>query len=114
MKRVAYGGESFFTSDEAAEALLAFAAAAAMSNVAEVIPIPSIRADGEIVIVELVIGPSSELFTSPVDSEFSEPDARAAVAALRSRVRELGASSTHAHGGPLAAPDLDVNDSDFL
>lgn len=114
MKRVAYGGESFFTSDEAAGALLAFAAAAAMSNVAEVVPIPSIGDDGEVIMVELVIGPSSELITSPVESNFPEPDVRATVAALRARTRELGASSSHAQGAPLADQNLDLSDSEFL
>jgi hypothetical protein len=112
MKRVAYGGESFITSDEAAEALLAFAAAAAMSEVAEVIAVPSVRDDGAMVVVELVIGPSSELITYPVDSRFAEPDTRSSTAALRARASELISSNPHATGGPIQGQDLDSIDLD--
>jgi hypothetical protein len=112
MKRVAYGGESFITSDEAAEALLAFAAAAAMSDVAEVIPLPSVRDDGKVVVLELVIGPASELITSPVDSPFPEPDTRGPSAALRARASEL-ISNQHATGGPIYGQDLDSSNEDF-
>ncbi|MDQ1597367.1 MAG: hypothetical protein QOI70_791 [Microbacteriaceae bacterium] len=113
MKRVAYGGESFITSDEAAEALLAFAAAAAMSDVAEVVPVPSVRDDGAVVVVELVIGPSSELITSPVDSRFPEPDTRSSTAALRARASELISSNPHATGGAIHGQDLDSSDRDL-
>jgi hypothetical protein len=113
MKRVAYGGESFITSDESAEALLAFAAAAAMSDVAEVVSVAAVRDDGALVIVELVIGPSSELITYSVDSPFAEPDTRVSSAALRARASELISSNPHATGGPIHGQDLDSNDLDY-
>jgi hypothetical protein len=113
MKRVVYGGESFITSDDAAEALLAFAAAAAMSEVAEVVPVPAVRDDGAVVIVELVIGPSSELITYPLDSPFAEPDTRLSSAALRAHASELISSNPHATGGPIPGQDLDSSNLDY-
>ena len=88
MKRVAYGGESFITSDDGAAALLDFAASAAMSGVAEVVTLPSVLPDGRVVLVNLVIGPSSELITSPVETAFAEPDTVDAAADLRARDRK--------------------------
>jgi hypothetical protein len=110
MKRVAYGGESFITSDDGADALLDFAASAAMSGIAEVVSMPSLRADGQVVQVKLVIGPSSELINSPVDSLLPEPDTAEAAAMLRRRAAELGSSSGHVRGAAIAGSDLDSSD----
>lgn len=112
MKRVAYGGESFITSDDGAAALLDFAASAAMSGVAEVVTLPSVLPDGRVVSVNLVIGPSSELITSPVETTLAEPDTVAAAAALRERATQLGATSLHAHGGPIPGRDLEPSAPD--
>jgi hypothetical protein len=111
MKRIAYGGESFITSDDGAAALLEFAASAAMSGVGEVVTLPTVLADGQVVSVDLVIGPSSELITSPIESSLAEPDTREAAAALRTRASQLGASSSHVHGGAIAGKDLDAPDA---
>ncbi|MES2094220.1 MAG: hypothetical protein V4531_10470 [Actinomycetota bacterium] len=110
MRRVAYGGESFITSDDGAAALLEFAAMAAMSGVAEVVSIPTVLADGRVVVVDLVIGPSSELLTSPIETTLRDPDTRAATLALRTRASQLGASSSHVRGGAIAALDLAAPD----
>lgn len=110
MKRVSYGGESFITSDDAAVALLDFAASAAMSSVGEVVTLPSVLADGRVVSVSLVIGPSSELMTTPIETVHAEPDTREAVAALRARASELGASNAHAHGSAIVGTHLNSSD----
>ena len=110
MKRVAYGGESFITSDEGAAALLDFAAAAAMSDVAEVVELPAVLPDGQVITVNLVIGPSSELITSPVETSLAEPDTREAAAALRARALQVGKSSSTAHGAAISERDLDSAD----
>lgn len=110
MQRVSYGGESFITSDDGAAALLEFAASAAMSGVGEVIRLPVVLANGSVVSASLVIGPSSELMTTPVETSHAEPDTRAAVAALRARASQLGADSAHARGAPISGADLDPTD----
>jgi len=110
MKRVAYGGESFITSDDGAAALLDFAASAAMSGVAEVVTLPSVLPDGRVIMVSLVIGPSSELITSPIETQFAEPDTADAAAALRARALQLGVTSSHAHGAAISGRDLEASD----
>ena len=112
MKRVAYGGESFITSDDGAAALLDFAAAAAMSDVAEVVAMPAVLPDGQVITVNLVIGPSSELITSPVETSLAVPDTREAATALRARALQIGKSGSPAHGAPLSGRDLDSADPD--
>ena len=112
MKRVAYGGESFITSDEGAAALLDFAASAAMSDVAEVVALPAVLPDGQVITVNLVIGPSSELITSPIETSLAEPDTREAAAALRARALQIGKSSSPAHGAAIPGRDLDSADPD--
>jgi hypothetical protein len=110
MKRVVYGGESFITSDDGAEALLDFAASAAMLRFAEVVGMPSVRADGGIALVRLVIGPSSQLIASPVESTWPEPDTAEASRMLRARASELEPSSPRSRGSALANADLDASD----
>ncbi len=110
MQSVSYGGESFVTSDDGAAALLDFAASAAMSGVGEVVTLPSVLADGSVVSVSLVIGPSSELMTTPVESSQAEPDTREAAAVLRERASQLRASDPHAHGSAIVGTDLDSTD----
>jgi hypothetical protein len=111
MKRVSYGGESFITSDDGAAALLDFAASAAMSGIGEVVTLPSVLADGRVVSVSLVIGPSSELMTTPIETSYPEPDTRKAAAALRARASQLGASNAHANGSAIAGRDLESSDT---
>ncbi|MCU1422367.1 MAG: hypothetical protein JWN36_2018 [Microbacteriaceae bacterium] len=110
MRTISYGGESFTTSDDAADALLEFAAAAAMNDFAGVIHLPAIDADGATITADLVIGPSSELLVVPAHSGYDEPDTRVEVAALRARTVDLGLSRHSSRGVPLAAADADTTD----
>lgn len=106
MKTVAYGGESFTTSDDAAEALLGFAAAAALHEFAAVIHVPALSEGGGLFVVDLVIGPSSEMMVVPADSEFAEPDTVEASAELRRMTARLG-SARVCFGGAIATAQLD-------
>ncbi|MBK4347158.1 hypothetical protein [Lacisediminihabitans changchengi] len=105
MKTISYGGESFTTSDAAAEALLDFAAAAAHSEAADVVHIPAVAANGDLITADLVIGPASELLVVPVDVAFPEPDSTAAVLELRAKIRDLMSSRRISYGSALPATD---------
>lgn len=111
MRSVSYGGESFTTSDDAAQALLEFAAVAAMNDIAEVVEVPSIRADGSITVARLVIGPASELITFEVDSPYDEPDTAEAAKRLRDRAAGFGIPRRFSRGG--AFQTRDDEDIDF-
>jgi hypothetical protein len=106
MRTVSYGGESFITSDDGADALLGFAAAAALSDFADVIHMPAIGEDGEPIIADLVVGPSSELLVVPCNSPFDEPDTTEIAATLRRMTAKLG-SPRVSFGGAIAPSLLD-------
>lgn len=107
MKRVTYGGNSFLTTDEGANALLDFAASAAMNAAAEVVSMPTVGKDGRVLAVNLLIGPSSEIIALAVTSAMSEPDTREAVAKLRASIARLSASSSTVHAGAIPWENLD-------
>jgi len=105
MRTISYGGESFTTSDAAAEALLDFAAAAAQSESADVVHVPAVAPNGELIIADLVIGPASELLVVPADVAFAEPDTAAAVQVLREKTRVLVDSRRPSYGSALPVSD---------
>jgi hypothetical protein len=110
MRTVSYGGESFVTSDEAAAALLDFAAAAALSDFAAVVHVPALDESGATIMTDLVIGPSSELFVTPTTSDFSAPDTADAVADLKRQTTELGVSRHISTAAPIAEADVVADD----
>ncbi|MET4781211.1 hypothetical protein [Glaciihabitans sp. UYNi722] len=109
MKKVAYGGVSFITTDEAADALLQFAAAAALNDFAEVVHLPAVDEDGRGIIADLVIGPASELLVTPSDSTAPSPDTIEAVNKLHARTVALGASKRVSIGLPIEDTEVDTS-----
>lgn len=109
MRTVSYGGTSFNTSDEAASALLEFAAAAALNEFAAVVHVPAVDEEGEAMIADLVIGPASEIFVTQSKSTFDEPDTVETVAMLKERTSELGASRHISTGAPVTHVEDDSN-----
>ncbi len=113
MRTVSYGGESFTTSDEAAAALLDFAAAAALNDFAAVVHVPALDETGDVMTADLVIGPASELFVTPSKSGFEDLDTTDAVADLRQRTNALGASRHVSVGGSVSHVEDDGNYLEF-
>jgi hypothetical protein len=109
MRTVSYGGESFITSDEAAAALLDYAAAAALNSFAAVVHVPALDDDGNAITADLVIGPSSEIFVTPSNSPFEIPDTAVMVADLIERTNELTAARRISLGAPFQQPEDDTN-----
>jgi hypothetical protein len=82
MMRVSYSNTSFLTSDVVARSLLEFAAAIARSEGAETVCIPAISAQGELIEIEMVVGPASQMTAAPEASDFAEPEPTDAVHAM--------------------------------
>lgn len=61
MKRVTYGGGSILTGDRIADALLDYAAALARAESADHLRVPAVGADGLPAVVDVVLGPASQL-----------------------------------------------------
>ncbi|MGY4857268.1 hypothetical protein [Cryobacterium sp. AP23] len=89
MKRVSYCGESFLTTDGAADALLALVVAFPGGHSSELLELPALNSDGDEMVVQLLVGPGSELVSVPEASTAGEPDTHATVAYLIDRLRTL-------------------------
>ncbi len=89
MKRVSYCGESFLTTDGAADALLELVVAFPGGHDSELFQLPAVNSDGDEMVVQVVVGPGSELISVPEKSTAGEPDTLETVAYLRDRMRTL-------------------------
>lgn len=92
MKRVSYCGESFLTTDQAADALLQLVAALDDHHDSELVELPAVQSDGKTVTVHMIVGPRSELVSIPEDGQGDEPDTTDAVVHLRDRARIVSAA----------------------
>ncbi len=61
MKRLSYGGESVLTGDAIADALLEYAGALANRQASATIAIPALLLSGERTVVNLLVGPASQI-----------------------------------------------------
>lgn len=89
MRELSYSGGTVITSDEAAEAVLAYAAALANHDRAATVHIPAVGLAAGGTTVEMLVGPASQLASFPIESDEEEPAADAFVAELQSLIDEL-------------------------
>lgn len=89
MKRISYCGDSFLTTDGAADALLALVVAFPGGHDHELLELPAVNSDGDEMVVQVVVGPGSELISVPEESTAGEPDTLATVAYLRGRIHTI-------------------------
>lgn len=90
MRRITYAGTWFDTGDEIADALMEYSKALAYNEIADTISIPGRSSTGDAGMVEVVIGPASQIVSAPIESigedEFGDP---AVVAELREKTAHL-------------------------
>ena len=67
MRRILYAGSVFYTGDAIAEALLEYARALARQGIADAVFVPGRTAEGDLSLVELLIGPASQIVSEPVE-----------------------------------------------
>ncbi|GAB3808793.1 hypothetical protein GCM10028798_35420 [Humibacter antri] len=67
MRRIVYAGTAFYTGDSIARALLDYARALASRGLADAVFVPGRLASGVVDMIEVLIGPSSQLVSEPVD-----------------------------------------------
>jgi hypothetical protein len=89
MKRISYCGDSFLTTDGAADALLALVVALPDGHDSELLELPAVNSEGAEMVVQVVVGPGSELISVPEESTAGEPDTVETVAYLRGRTRTM-------------------------
>ncbi|ANP73114.1 hypothetical protein [Cryobacterium arcticum] len=91
MKRISYCGDSFLTTDGAADALLELVVTFPTDHDSELLDLPAVNSAGDEMVVRVVVGPRSELISVPEESVAGEPDTVKTVAYLRGRMRTLAA-----------------------
>jgi hypothetical protein len=89
MRRLSYAGGFLDTSDEIAGALLDYAAMLANHDRADTIHVPAIGLPGGADTVELLIGPASQLVSTPIDDVRTEPAGEAFLADLDARTQRM-------------------------
>jgi len=90
MFRVTYAGASFLTADDIAESLLRYARALALRDRADTVHVPGVLEDGSSTVVELLIGPASQIISVQVADDVPQPVDAETVSDLERRTRSLG------------------------
>jgi hypothetical protein len=91
VKQITYSGAQFVTSDAVESALMDLVASLGSADSTMHVEIPSWQLGVEKTI-GIVIGPSSEIISAPIDSDMVEPVEEPAVGELRRLTNSLGPS----------------------
>ncbi|MCU1569539.1 MAG: hypothetical protein JWR33_280 [Naasia sp.] len=105
MRDIAYGPSHIVTTEEISDGVLAYAAALARSHSADTVQVPSLEADGQVHLVDVLIGPASQITSSDLARDAVEMPAADLLADLQQRTRLL--DSSH------AVPMETATDEDF-
>jgi hypothetical protein len=110
MKHVMYGDKAVFLDDELAEAVLDYARALGESGHADVVTVPAVTADGNLVETSFLLNAASTLVAESADTHFDVPSDDRLALDIRARADALGTSV----GGPAemsepaAGDDFDI------
>ncbi|MGN6206733.1 hypothetical protein [Humibacter sp.] len=91
MRRIVYAGTVFYTGDSIAEALLDYARALASRRLADAVFVPGRLTSGEVDQIEVLIGPSSQLVSEPVEEYGPDIEDDPTVAELQNRTERIDA-----------------------
>jgi hypothetical protein len=89
MREIVYAGGSFVTADDIAEALLEYAAELANAERAATVHVPAVGTLGESVEVAIVVGPASQLLSTPTANPGEPPEGAFFVQDVRTRISDL-------------------------
>ncbi|GAA1952426.1 hypothetical protein [Microbacterium deminutum] len=108
MQRLHYAGDTIVISDEVSTALLAFAAALAEAQTSEVVAVPVLDELGIVTKVDILLGPASQLFATPVSGLREIETDGGLVADLRRRTSLLRPHAGTEQSDPWAGVDFDL------
>lgn len=89
MRRVLYAGGSFDTGDEVAASVFEYARELARNVTADTVFVPARTSGGDVGIVEMLLGPTSQLLSEPLTMAGPEIVDEALVARVRALARRL-------------------------
>jgi len=74
MRELDYAGEKFYLSDQLAEAVLEYAKALAERGTADTVHLRAYDVDGELIELDLLVGPASQIVTHTIATHLDAPD----------------------------------------
>ncbi len=108
MKAIHYGVDELITGDAIAAALVQYAQALAVASRAATVNIPVIDADGNTVVANVLLGPSSQIVALPYPTDLDEIVDTAVVADLKKRSAQIGNPVAYPSTAEMAAPNIDL------
>lgn len=89
MRKLHYSSGYVLLADRTCKALLRYARALAQTKESDVVTVPTISEGGSIGCAHLLVGPSSQLFSTPVENASDEPLDEETIIELERRTAEL-------------------------
>ena len=89
MRKLYYAGGYVIVSDQGCKAVLRYARALALNNIADVVTIPAISDERREGLAHLLIGPASQLYSTPTEDLGVTMDDAEVVAELEKKTTEL-------------------------
>jgi hypothetical protein len=109
VRRVHYAGSYVLTSDRVCKALLRYSRALAENNTSDVVSIPVITEGGSKAYAHFLVGPASQIFSTPVPDSPDEPFDPEVVRDLEERTRVLHPSVPEWPDEMTDVPSLDLD-----
>jgi hypothetical protein len=113
LKTIHYADYDVTTTDETADAVLAYAQVLALKGKSDTVHVSGFDDEGQAKEFDLLLGPSSQIIASTTDVEFEGPTNDADVAEIITRTEAL-AKSDHAVAGSTLHDFIDLDDFDTL
>ena len=89
MRKLHYSSDSMLIGDRTCKALLRYSRALAGSGKADVVSIPTLSEGGTRVLAHLLIGPSSQLYSTPVEQSAEDLDDMSIIERLEALTMQL-------------------------
>lgn len=89
MRKLHYASGDLLLADQTCNAVMRYARALVDRGTADVITVPMVTAVGEESVAYLLVGPSSQLLSTPVEHALPDPDDHETIADLERRIAAL-------------------------
>ncbi|MEF2977249.1 hypothetical protein [Subtercola sp. YIM 133946] len=114
MRRLYFASSYVMVADLTCKAVLRYARALANHGTADIVTIPVITEGGSQALAHLLLGPNSQLFSTPIEESQDEPVDTGVIAELERLTRELQPSRPAWPQEMTDIPNLSDYDLDYL
>jgi hypothetical protein len=107
MRKLHYSSDSILVGDRTCKAVLRYSRALAIAGKADVVTVPTLSEGGTTVLAHLLIGPASQIYSTPVEQSGDDPDDRSIIERLEALTMQLEPSRPAWPQEMEDIPDLD-------